>query len=396
MVNVCKCLYVSYLRTDSPCFSLSSSFLFLCSFPFCKGRPHAIIHIGPHKAASTHIQLELYSLHKQMANVDYNWPTQKNGIPVGIKDIANFALALKGKLEDETLELTTMSSFFQDSLARNKSIVLSSEEFDDMNKTQVSVLRDHLKGFNVTIVFVYRDFLAQLISLHFESNRFEHSFVQFSQSFSTFLFGLLGELQTSLNPIKILNIYAEVFGVENLRIIDLLGTAAAGVALMHVLLCEIGGILCEHIKKTPSIHGSMRPTNSAYSLLPAQVFSFYKSYTDRQSNGTCAFCGPVYEEYQYFAARYLDHTKAHSPPAIATTRLTLLVAYAQQADAELRATYGSVILHGNQTANFHAMAKARVEEINPEVFVSDVYWNHYIESEYQIALTAGRLCHCGL
>ncbi len=386
-----------FALTHLACYSFLHRFsFFLRTFPLRKGRPHAIIHIGPHKAASTHIQFELSSLQKQMTNVDYNWPSRKDGTPEGIKDIANFAFALKGALNDTTLELTTMSSFLHDSLARNKSIILSTEEFDDMDKAQVAALRDHLKGFNVTIVFVYRDFLAQLISLHFESNRFEHSFVQFSQSFSTFLFGLLGELQTCLNPIKTLNIYAEVFGAENLRIIDLLGTAAAGVPLMHVLLCEIGGILCEHIKKTPSIHGGPRPTNSAYSLLPAQVFSFYKSYTERQNNGTCTFCGPVFEEYKYFAARYLDHTKAHSPPAIATTKLALLVAYARQADAELRATYGSVILHGNQTANLHAMAKARVEEINPEVFVSDVYWNNYIESEYQIALAEGRLCHCRL
>lgn len=150
---------------------------------FHKGLPHAIIHIGPHKAASTHIQSELSSLHKQMANANYYWPTQKNGAPAGIKDIANFAFAVKGFLKDSTLELATMSNFLKDSLARNRSIILSTEEFDDMNKTEVTTLRDHLKGFNVTIVFVYRDFLAQLISLHFESNRFEHSFVQFSQSF---------------------------------------------------------------------------------------------------------------------------------------------------------------------------------------------------------------------
>ena len=338
--------------------------------------------------------LELSSLHKQMANANYYWPTQKNGEPPGIKDLASFAFAIKGFLSDTTLELASMSSFLKDSLARNRSIILSTEEFDDMNKTEVATLRDYLKGFNVTIVFVYRDFLAQLISLHFESNRFEHSFVQFSQSFSTFLFGLLGEIQTSLNPIKILKTYTDVFGANNIRIIDMLGAAAAGVTLMHALLCEIGGILCQHIPNAPSAHRSPRPTNSAYSLLPAQVFSFYKSYTERQNNGTCTFCGPVFKEYQYFAASYQEHTKEHSPPAIATTKLTLLAAYAQQVDAELRATYGSVILHGNQTVNFQSMAKARVEEIIPEVFETDVYWNNYIHAEYKTALATGRLCHC--
>lgn len=354
--------------------------------------PHAIVHIGPHKTASTHIQAELLSLHKELESVNYYWPTRRDGAPVAVKGLASFAFALKGtlKVADPAQQIATMSSFFQESLALNRSIILSSEEFDDLNKTQVMALQKHLQGFNVTIVFVYREFLGQLISRHFQSNRFEHSAVHFSKSFSGFLFAMLGNLLPSLNSLAILDTYAAVFGAENLRIIDLLGSKAAGQSLMHVLLCEVAGILCGHATSL----STGKDTNAAYSLIPAQVFSFYKSYTERQNHGNCTFCGPKFKEYQYFTARYTNYTKTHAPPPTTSTQLTLLIPYAQQVDIRVRAMYGAVLLHGNRTANFQSMAKAQVEQVDPELFMTDVYWNAYIHSEYEIARAAGRFCGC--
>jgi len=308
---------------------------------------------------------------------------------MGSKGIAQFAFALKRVLKDPEHEIESMCSFFQESLALNRSIILSSEEFDNMNKTQVAALRHYLKGFKVTIVFVYRNFLEQLVSRHFQSNRFELPAVHFSQSFSAFLFAMLDNPLISLDPIRILKTFAGEFGTKNLRIIDLLGTAAAEQPLTRVLLCEIAGVLCGYDK-----YANFYGANAAYSLLPAQVFSFYKSYLQRQNNGTCSFCGSLFDEYQYFSGRYVNQTKLHTPPVTTATKLTLLVPYARKVDVALRATYGSVFLYGNQTANFQAMAKTWVEEVNTELFLTDVYWNNYIHSEYQAALTKGRLCGC--
>ncbi len=305
------------------------------------------------------------------------------------KGIAEFAFAVKGVLKEPEHEIEAMSSFFQESLALNRNIILSSEEFDNMNKTQVAALRHHLKGFNVTIVFVYRDFIGQLVSRHFQSNRFDHPAVQFSQPFSSFLFAMLDNLLSSLDPIGILNTFAAKFGTKNLRIIDLMGTVAAKQPLTRVLLCEIAGVLCGY-HKYANYHGM----NAAFSLLSAQVFSFYKSYVERQNNGTCSFCGLLFDEYQYFSGRYVNQTKRHAPPATTATKLTLLIPYAQKVDVALRAAYSSVLLYGNQTANFQAMGKTRVEEVNTELFLTDVYWNNYLHSEYQTALSGGRLCGC--
>mmetsp|Transcript_15427 Transcript_15427/g.27192 ORF Transcript_15427/g.27192 Transcript_15427/m.27192 type:complete len:372 (-) Transcript_15427:32-1147(-) len=352
------------------------------------GIPQAIVHIGPHKTASTYIQSVLLSLTKELANVNYYWPTRTNGSPMGTKDTANFALALRSlQISNPAGEISNMASFFNSSLHQNRNIILSSEEFDDMNVTQVATLKNHLQGFNVTIVFVYREFLAQLISLHFELHRVEHA--QFSKSFSGFLFGIMNNLPLNVRPIDILKNFGAVFGVGNIRIIDMLGAEAAKEDLAHILLCKIGGILCGH-KQFSHVH---RP-NSAYSLIPAQMFSFYKSYVYLQHNGTCYFCGHVLPEYNQFAVRYKEHLKVHAAPEITVTKLSLLVPYSQQTDAILRDTYGTAILYGNLEANQQAMAKAQVQEVDVEKFMTDLYWNQWLESEYKAALAEKKICGC--
>eukprot|EP01032_Pedospumella_encystans_P019402 gene19402-22056_t len=297
-------------------------------------------------------------------------------------------MALRGlAIKNPAGEISNMASFLNSSFHQNRNIILSSEEFDDMNVTQVAALKNHLQGFNVTIVFVYREFLAQLISLHFELNRMENS--QFSRSFSRFLFGIMNNLPLNLRPIDILKNYGAVFGVGNIRIIDMLGAEAAKEDLAHILLCKIGGILCGH-KHFSHVH---RP-NSAYSLIPAQMFSFYKSYVYLQHNGTCKLCGPVLAEYNQFAVRYKEHLKVHAAPAITVTKLSLLVPYSQRTDATLRDTYGSAILYGNLEANQQAMAKAQVQEIDVEKLMTDLYWNQWVESEYQTAMAGNKICGC--
>jgi len=177
-----------------------------------------------------------------------------------------------------------------------------------------------------------------------------------------------------------------VFGEKNIRILDLAGISAAGKDIAHVLVCQIAGLLCGRADL-------FRPSNPnhAYSLIPAQVFSFYKTYTEQQQ---CSFCGTVHSEYDQFVARYNNHTTFHAPPRVVESRLSMLRPYAQLADINLRSKYGSAILHGNQTANFQDMWKVHVRELDVERFVTDGPWNNWIHEQYQLARVEKRLCHC--
>ncbi len=325
---------------------------------------------------------------KELATVNFYRPTRRSdGTPYHLKATSEFAFAIRGIGETPLLEIDNMKNFFKHSLSLNHSIILSSEVFDEMTHEQVLLLKNLLEGFKVTIVFVYRQFLEQLVSYHFEMHRFEHTFVKFSQSFSGYLFNILDDVPIVFRPNDILKSYSDLFGIANIRIIDLLGVQAAGLDVVRVLLCEVANVLCNH--PLPTTH-----MNTAYSLIPAQVFSFYKSHVEQQHNGTCTICGGLFKHYQHFAKRYNNHTAVHPPPNTTTTKLTMLIPFAQQSDINLRTIYGSAILYGNQTANFEAMLTTQAYELDPEIFMTDRYWNNWIHSEYERALAVGEICGC--
>jgi len=352
-----------------------------------QGVPQAIVHIGPHKTSSSHIQSSLFGISQELDNANFFWPTRPDGKRIEPKGVANFAYALKGMGSHVQADLDIMDQFLEQSLQNNRSIILSSEEFDDMSPQHIASLKKHLAGFDVTIVFVYRELLSQLISLHFELNRFEHDHtVHFSTSLASYLFAVLDNLPLILRPTEILGRYSAVFGQEHIRILDLVGTSAAGKDIAHVLVCQIAGVLCGRADL-------FRPSNAnpSYSLIPAQVFSFYKTYIEQHQ---CSFCGTVRSEYNQFVARYNNHTTFHAPPRIAESKLSMLRPYAQQTDVNLRSKYGPVILQANQKANFQDMWKVHVRELDVERFVADAPWNNWIHEEYKLARAEGRLCHC--
>ena len=135
--------------------------------------PQVLLHIGPHKAASSHIQESLFKIASLLGDHNYFWPPHS----VNSKSVQNYARALRNdrvNAENHETELTVMRKFIDECRQLNRSIILSTEEFDDLRPEHISVLRNDLRGFNVTVVFVYRELLSQLVSLHFEENRFEH------------------------------------------------------------------------------------------------------------------------------------------------------------------------------------------------------------------------------
>jgi hypothetical protein len=356
---------------------------------YTQSLPQAIIHIGPHKASSSHIQTSIFQNIQELRSVNYHWPTHTNGNPFEVKGISKFAHALKGLMNGAQAERSTMSTFLDQSRRANRNILMSSEEFDDMNSAQIDALKKHLLGFNVTIVFVYRDLLSQLVSLHFELNRFEHA-VAFSTSFSAYLFRVLDTLPLILNSMEILSRYAAAFKEENIRIIDLMGTDAANKDTAHTLVCSIAGVLCDR----EDLFRTTINSNQGYDLVPAQVFSFLKLRVSQQNQGRCHFCDSVQIEYDRFTRAFLSFASTMAPP-INVSKLTMLVPYAQQTDTILRAKYGDQMLNSNQTANFEAMAKVQVRELDPERFIMDAHWTRWIEELYtQLRNKTGRLCDC--
>jgi len=363
-----------------------------------QGVPRAVLHIGPAKTSSSRIQRILHNLKDELIGVNYHLPhynssdgTHSTSDPKGL---AKFFLALKeSPLVNAAAELQFMSKFLKTSLDHKHNIILSAEAFSILEQHQIAKLKEMLHGFEVLVVFVYRDILSQIVSYHFEFNRFEQASTQFSTSFSAFLLQSMSLAPKHRpRPLWTISNYSTVFGVENMRIIDLHGTNAAKKEVTHVILCQIAGVLCNRTNLTDVSKGVF--SNPSYSLIPAQVFSHFKAYVVKLNDGKCRFCDSLSTAYTHFMARYNKELVSSPPPRNISNGLSLLLPYAKQVDALLRDTYKDSILEGNREANLKRMAQVRVEELDEDVFLEDVHWDQWIRSEYQNALLEGRLCNC--
>ena len=346
--------------------------------------PQVLLHIGPHKAASSHIQESLFKIASLLGDHNYFWPPHS----VNSKSVQNYARAIRNdrvNAANHETELTVMRKFIDECRQLNRSIILSTEEFDDLRPEHISVLRNDLRGFNVTVVFVYRELLSQLVSLHFEENRFEHDFVQFSSSFSNYFFSIMDNMPRAIQPVQILSDFAAQFGGDHILAIDLVGTIAARKDIAHVVLCEILGVLCDR----PELIRRER-SNSGYDLVPSQVFSIYKKHVGLEK---CSFCANTNAENQHFAKRYSEFAKTNKFP-ILESNLTMLRPYVMQVDAVFRAKFGHVLMYSNATANARSVTKARIMELDFGKFVAEPKWVEWIRSEYHEALLMKRLCNC--
>ena len=127
-------------------------------------KPIALIHVGPPKTATTHFQSVLVKFRQDYLNSrDYDiWPDlmidQKNCELTPYhreKQMANFARVLRNTVHCPQVE-NTMKSFLKSSLAKKRSIILSSEIFWTVLLSNPAALFDYLDGFHIHIVLTYR------------------------------------------------------------------------------------------------------------------------------------------------------------------------------------------------------------------------------------------------
>jgi len=323
----------------------------------------------------------------------YHWPSQPDGSVLHHKSIASLAASLKNSTIATPFKASVMS-FLHESLSLNHSILLSSEEFDYNNVDAVRALRDVLRGFDVTIVFVYREQLAQLNSIHFQMNRYDKVNTSNGTLASTFIFKAMDDPPHFVQAEAILDRYASVFGAKSIRAIDLAGVNAAKKNIAHVMVCEVAGVLCD---RADLFHDANETTgaNAAYSLVPSQVFTILKSVVSAQGNGTCRFCGPQAKDYTYFATRLRNHNASLPEPLpLVTSRLKMLHPYAKAIDSAFRQSFGATMLYNNQQAAFVNLAAMKVTELNSETFLNEPVWKTWILEEYRHFLAANMLCGC--
>eukprot|EP00965_Chrysotila_dentata_P250990 6209765-Pleurochrysis_carterae.AAC.1 len=127
------------------------------------GKPRALVHIGPYKTGTTHIQTLVLQLHSEqwLASHQWHWPSNFSFFS-GIKEHAMIAALLnKGMDFPDFLKEAPHSS----------NIFLSSEGFWDLQIDAIQKLKSYLSQYEVTIVHVWRNYFDRLLSQYHEQVR---------------------------------------------------------------------------------------------------------------------------------------------------------------------------------------------------------------------------------
>lgn len=252
-------------------------------------------------------------------------------------------------------------------------------------------LKEMLRGFEVTIVYVYRELLSHMVSVYFELNRFEHD-IRATEPFSTYLLKNLDYINPVLEPMPLLRDYSAVFGHDNIAVIDLYGCPTD---VTYVLICELAGAMCH--RPDLFVYNKHINANAKYSLVHSEVFSAFNAYVESQRGGQCKFCRPLRDAFKVFDATLRARLAQRGAPTLPLIRsgLGMLVPNAEKIDATLRTQYGDRILHGNPAASLKAMKRrVHVESLDLATFLSSKEWAAWMRHSFAMAMSQGQICGC--
>jgi hypothetical protein len=175
----------------------------------------AIIHIGPHKTGSTHLQEFFMKNAKVLRTMNYLQPFNS------IKEAHILADALKVGRYDDPIILKLKEIIIR----RKYNVLLSSEGLSVMGSMRaVQKLKDIFKSYNCIIVYVFREAITRILS-HY-SHMFGSDLHKELPPFKEFLTNELKINTTTYHQglqVILLKRFTTIFGAENIIILDYYG-----------------------------------------------------------------------------------------------------------------------------------------------------------------------------
>lgn len=278
----------------------------------------------------------------------------------------------------------------REALKLNRNLVISSEGFDRLNVKEATVFKQMVAGFDVTVVFVYREWLSLFISWHSQMEKSEEN--DFTDPFSEYLMKHMDNLEDGMKPLSVLDTYEQVFGANNVHVVDYYGTHAAGVDIAYAVLCKVGGVLCTR----PELFINTVAANTKESLVTAQLYSQFRLYMRSASN--CNNCpGQAHHTLrQNFIDFYRIYTHKPATLPIVRSSLKLLHPYAEQQDNLVEEKYGERMVHANHNANTAVREKeVHVEEVDLKLLWEGKFWLDFCHAALQYAQRTHLVCGCG-
>lgn len=167
-----------------------------------------LIHVGPHKTGSTFLQAQLYEHRNDLKKAAWAYPKILFS-HLGHHEIPAF---LKRHPNDRGFrrEMKRINRIRQ-------GIILSSENFSNLNASEFSLLKELLDAKTIEIVYYYRTPTVRLISLwqeHIKHGRSMSFFEYFTKT------SIAYKHSRALNPMILIEDLITVFGVEHLHLVD--------------------------------------------------------------------------------------------------------------------------------------------------------------------------------
>ena len=152
-------------------------------------KPRAILHIGPHKTSSTYIQSKLCEAKDQLAREGFEIPIAmscpaEQQKQCRTKHFAGVASQLQGNMVHAqrfgcSLDpLTDLNEALWSIYSANDStgIILSSEEFDNLDDDGVAKLAKILSNYQTTVVIYFRREVEHIVSYYSEIRKAKNPF----------------------------------------------------------------------------------------------------------------------------------------------------------------------------------------------------------------------------
>mmetsp|Transcript_2986 Transcript_2986/g.4612 ORF Transcript_2986/g.4612 Transcript_2986/m.4612 type:complete len:360 (+) Transcript_2986:550-1629(+) len=335
---------------------------------------------------------------KMMSEENMYWPLMPNE-PLNAKGLADWAISMASgtnysKYSTLARPKQEVNAFIRKSFVLKRDIIISSENLVWLPKTATVELRDSVfKGFNVTVVIAYREWISHALSLYFEKERARAKAGVSVRLFSTFLMHIMDEQPRDETILKSIAGAIDVFGADHVKVIDYDGTLAAGKDVAYALICEIGGVLCDKWHTLPK-HESM---NIHSSLVIEQLFAAFLHYVHALNiRDHCTFCTARDDQLRKIFHRAYEHSSGHPSVPLIHTSLSLLVPYSNSIDAQFREQFEAITINGNATANREiAQSHVRTSELAVDTIWSSDAWLAWMSQLVDEARRQNALC-CGI
>lgn len=355
-----------------------------------ESKPKCLLFIGPHKTGSTSLQSFFHKHQDQLEQDGYHWVTvgsTQSKAPGGSVHYP-LAVSFQWTFPHFNAHVAALKYDIAKSRAAGKSIILAAEDFSTLTLPQAQVLRKCLKGFRVTVVFVYRAWVAKLIS-HFNQYAKEQNIQEVT--FRDWLFQIMAGSKWHV-PDRVhdfwgvLGIYSDVFGQENVKILDYYGMMATGARLDVVIMCEVlGNKICERSQKVHEIRNNpSQPViwNQFIQLLNEFAFHYrgVKLTLEGERVAVLHEHG-VLRNYQWPAR----------PLPLIRSDILYLRQYSLMLDEMIRKTYADNIMYSNRSANAYAISITKLNDIDADRIRTDQRWRDAMAAAIDTTLNSTQL-----